>query len=32
MDLVWGMCPSLGLKDEKGEAIAPNSKAPFLPS
>lgn len=31
MDLVWGMCPSLGLKDEKGEAIDPNSKAPFLP-
>lgn len=31
MDLVGGMCPSLGLKDEKGEAADPNSKAPFLP-
>lgn len=31
LDLVWGICPSLGLKDEKEEAIDPNSKAPFLP-
>lgn len=31
MDLVWGMYSSLGLKDEKREAVDPNSKAPFLP-
>lgn len=29
MGLVWRMCPSLGLKDGKEEAINPNSKAPF---